>query len=166
MLGSLRIISSVKNVVKRILEIYTVFTLFEVIVESDHEPEEIGFIVKAFMQRSTITTASVLAILAYFTQASTPKQTQIPLNSFITLLVLCLCLLNKAYFDGLPLGIFKKRVKVLTVVGATALVTLPEVYILLFIIVEGYNLMGLAAILIVLGMVTLHVLIASLLNNI
>ncbi|KAH8831797.1 hypothetical protein DL96DRAFT_1812590, partial [Flagelloscypha sp. PMI_526] len=59
MLGSLGKLSSITSFAKRILAVYTVFTLFEVIVTSECEPEEIGFIVKALMQRSTITTAGV-----------------------------------------------------------------------------------------------------------
>ncbi|KAH8831793.1 hypothetical protein DL96DRAFT_1553033 [Flagelloscypha sp. PMI_526] len=70
-----------------------------------------------------------------------------------------------AYFEGSPVENFKKRVRALTAVGAAILVTVPEMYLLLFIIVEGHNLIGLAAVFTALGMVVLHVLMTSLLNG-
>ncbi|KAH8831949.1 hypothetical protein DL96DRAFT_853639 [Flagelloscypha sp. PMI_526] len=152
--------------IKQILVVYTCFASLDAVARPDHEPEDLGRIVKALTQRSNLALAGVLTILVYYTQASTPNQALIPLHSFITFFIICLCLLNKAYFEGVPVRIFQKRVKALTAIGAAILYTIPEIYTFLFIVVEGYNLVGWVAVLIVLCTVALHVLIVCLVNSI
>ncbi|KAH8832981.1 hypothetical protein DL96DRAFT_1584184 [Flagelloscypha sp. PMI_526] len=95
---------------KRVGQVYTPFSQFNTVASNSEENAsdcEIGKIAKALVNRSNMTMAVVFAILAYFTQASTPDQTSIMINTFITLLVLCLCLLNRACFNDLPLDVFQ-----------------------------------------------------------
>ncbi|KAH8831795.1 hypothetical protein DL96DRAFT_1678131 [Flagelloscypha sp. PMI_526] len=153
---------------KRILGMYSPFARFDAVASNSEgdelESKALGMAVEAIVHRSHMTIAAVLAILAYFTQTSKPNEASIMINTFVTLLVLCLCLLNRACFDGLPVDVFRNRVKSFTVIGATMLYTIPELYIFLFIVVEGYNLVGLAAVLSVLAVTVLHILLVILLN--
>ncbi|KAH8831796.1 hypothetical protein DL96DRAFT_1812589 [Flagelloscypha sp. PMI_526] len=152
---------------KRIGGVYTPYSQFKTVASCSGESDldcEVGKFANALVNRSNMTMAAVLAILAYFTQASTPDKTSITINTFVTLLVLCLCLLNRACFNDVPVDVFKKRVKSLTAIGATVLYTLPEIYILLFIMAEGYHLIGLAALFSIPALVILHVVLVILLD--
>ncbi|KAH8831792.1 hypothetical protein DL96DRAFT_1553032 [Flagelloscypha sp. PMI_526] len=152
---------------KRIGGVYTPFSQFNTVASSSDENAldcEVGKVAKTLVNRSNSTMAAVFAILAYFTQASTPEQTSIMVNTFITLLVMCLCLLNRACFNDVPADVFQKRVKSLTAIGATILYTLPEIYVFLFVMFEGYHLIGLTALLSVPAVVVLHVLLVVLLD--
>ncbi|KAH8831798.1 hypothetical protein DL96DRAFT_1812591 [Flagelloscypha sp. PMI_526] len=95
---------------KRIGGIYTPYSQFKTVASSSEESDldsEVSEVTRILVNRSNMTMAAVLAILAYFTQASTPDQTSITINTFVSLLVLCLCHLNRACFNDVPVDVFK-----------------------------------------------------------
>ncbi|KAH8827711.1 hypothetical protein DL96DRAFT_1600033 [Flagelloscypha sp. PMI_526] len=152
-----------------LLSLYTPLSQFSSIASASlNDSPEVDRISKALSTRSNANMICIMVIFVYLTKVAveSPHEPHVVGFTTVTFMLLALKALNRYCFEGIPRRDFKQRVKIVTPVGLAILYMVPEGFVLVFVLVEGYRLAGISTFIGILSVIVGHgVLMSGLLSS-
>ncbi|KAH8798449.1 hypothetical protein DL96DRAFT_1639418, partial [Flagelloscypha sp. PMI_526] len=139
---------------------YSMYSLFKATATtSSLRSDDVEYHSKMLSARSNVVSAGLLAIIGFtYSGSLTVTEDQGSLRLLVPCLVLIWSMINRAYYENLPVEEFQKRVQVTTPMLAAGLYLVPELYEIFFVASEAFKVGGWSVPAMIVSLFLVHIL--------